>query len=107
MREILMEPKLLAGRDQRCSQVGINAVATKLNNAHREVAALVQIGGKFMEDIIGVLSLRIDQSGEVALGIEHDPSLSYVAAELVNDYPAGPRGLRSSLGPPALRRCIF
>ena len=43
----------------------------KLKQADRAIAALDQLDGKIAQDPVRILVLLIDQSREVALGVEH------------------------------------
>ena len=61
---------------QHGGEIAVGAVMAKLNQADRAIAALVQLDGKIAQDPVRILVLLIDQSREVALGVEHGISES-------------------------------
>ena len=56
---------------QHGGEIAVVTVMAKLNQADRAIAALVQLDGKIAQDPVRILVLLIDQSREVALGVEH------------------------------------
>ena len=75
-------------RQLRC----VDAVMAELNQAHRAVAAGLQVGREFAQHLVGVLVPLIDQRCEVALGVKHNdlpflimPTGGFASRHLVDD----------------------
>jgi hypothetical protein len=48
-------------------------VATQLDDSCGPVAGCVQTGGESTQNLVGILTFHINQSGKIALGVEHGP----------------------------------
>ena len=80
--EILEQLQFLAGVNQHRRQFRrIGAVVACLHQPDRAIAAAVQIGSEFAQDLVGILVPLVDHGGEVALRVKHHaPSCLVIAA---------------------------